>query len=60
MKLFKSKWGAWKDITVTCIDYKFYLLQVSVHDDGRKKFRRTFVSEHFSMTTDVATKILSA
>ena len=57
MKLFKSKWGQWLDIIVFPCDYNNYLLQMSIHEDGRKRFRRVFIPYYFAMTADTHAKM---
>ena len=39
MKLFKTKWGKWMDISTGAINEHRYLLQARRHDNGRVSFR---------------------
>ncbi len=39
MKLFKSKWGQWTDLSTGAIHEHRYLLQARRHKDGRVQFR---------------------
>ena len=39
MKIFKSKWGQWTDLSTGAIHEHRYLLQARRHKDGRVEFR---------------------
>ena len=39
MKLFRSKWGQWTDLSTGAIHEHRYLLQARRHKDGRVQFR---------------------
>lgn len=39
MKLFKTKWGQWTDLSTGAIHGEKYLLQARRHKNGRVQFR---------------------
>jgi hypothetical protein len=39
MRLFKSNWGQWTDISTGAVSETKYLLQARRHKDGRIQFR---------------------